>query len=522
MPTTSRGLLLPIALATVSALLYSWAAIPTAAGAMIAWVAIVPLFMALEKVTAGRAFCIGWVFGLSNMLALAAVMWPVPGIRAQHLLVPAGFLALYPALWAAAVVVARNSLRSTLAQDGVALAAWLVLDHVRANIAILAFPLGSLAQTQVENLPLIQIAAVLGEAAVTFLVLLGNLAIWRLLRGDAPRCWVLRTAPVVATLVFGSVVLTRHPRVPELASVPMAVLHTNFPSFGSARVSEERRDRDTLESLVQLAPIGAHVLVTPETSFVNPSVKPWLQQALQLLADQRQVSLVVGAAQAAKFEAARTAIDAAEPRIRAGVWIFRPGAVAPERYDKFLRVPFSEYLPLSDHVTWPKWLVGVPMQVAQGPGARVYELPARDGAGIRFGAMVCWEGLFAAHARQLTRAGAQVLFQVANEGWFPNTGAGARHNAAVRLRAVENGRWVLIASNAGPSEIIDAQGRVLAHRSAMQGQAWVAHDVEPRTGRTIYSRLGDVLVHACGLACAWAAAVAWSRNSFTPLAREVR
>jgi apolipoprotein N-acyltransferase len=515
MPEASSRSLHVIGLATLSALLYSSAAIPTVTGAAIAWIALVPLLAALEKATAGQAFCAGWGFGLLNMLALATVIVPIPGVGAQHVLAPIAYLAVYPALWAVAVIVARRSLRHTLAQDGVALAAWIVLDHFRSHVANFAFPLGTLAQTQVENLPLIQIAAILGEPGVTFLVLLGNLSIWRLLRRESLRLVALRAAPVIASVVAGSLVLTQHAREPALRTVLMAVLHTTFPSFGRARITEEEQDRATLESLTQQAPSGARVLLTPETSFINLAAKPRLLLALQALADRRDVALVIGVAQAAKFELAHPAGSAVDRRIRAGVWIFHPRAGAPERYDKVLRVPFREYLPLSDHVSWPKWLVGVPMQVIRGPGPRVYELASRAGR-VKLGAMVCWEGLFAAHARKLTTDGAQVLFQVANEGWFANTSAGARHNAAVRLRAVENRRWVVVASNAGPSEIIDANGRVLARRTATHGNGWVSATVEPRTGLTLYARQGDALVYACALACALAAAVAvrtWQRES---------
>jgi len=73
----------------------------------------------------------------------------------------------------------------------------------------------------------------------------------------------------------------------------------------------------------------------------------------------------------------------------------------------------------------------------------------------------------------------------------------------VRLRAVETGRWIVLASNAGPSEIIDANGRVRARSGSAQRNHPVSAGVEPRNGLTFDTRVGDAFVHVCALvACA--------------------
>ena len=381
------------------------------------------------------------------------------------------------------------------------LAAWVVLDHVRATAPVIAFPLGSLAQTQVDNLPLLQAAAVLGEGGVTALVMLGNLLVWRALRAEPARWLALRAVPLIASLAFGSWMLVSSVGPPWAPRISLAALHTNYPSFGNAHVPEGEQDRLSLRALGPLASSGARAVFTPETTFINLAAKPRLMQALQSMADRHEVSLFVGVAQAAKFENA--AAQTLDRRVRAGVWIFRPHVAEPERYDKFLRVPFREYLPLAGTVAWPAWLVGTPADLIEGPGPRVYTIRTRD-AHVAVGAMVCWEGLFSSHARQLARDGAQALFQVSNEGWFAGTSVGARHNAAVRLRAVETGRWIALASNAGPSEIITANGRVLVRSDDDQGDHWVSANVEPRGDLTIYTRVGDAFVHLCALALACA------------------
>jgi apolipoprotein N-acyltransferase len=61
------------------------------------------------------------------------------------------------------------------------------------------------------------------------------------------------------------------------------------------------------------------------------------------------------------------------------------------------------------------------------------------------------------------------------------------------LRAVESDRPVVVASNMGPSEIIDANGRVVARApsSSFFAPAHVTATVHLPSGQTPYRRYGD-------------------------------
>jgi apolipoprotein N-acyltransferase len=69
-----------------------------------------------------------------------------------------------------------------------------------------------------------------------------------------------------------------------------------------------------------------------------------------------------------------------------------------------------------------------------------------------------------------------------------------QHNLASVLRAVENGVPVLLVSNTGPSEVIDAHGRVMARAGRLFEPAVVESRVAPASGGTFYTYFGDVFV----------------------------
>jgi apolipoprotein N-acyltransferase len=64
------------------------------------------------------------------------------------------------------------------------------------------------------------------------------------------------------------------------------------------------------------------------------------------------------------------------------------------------------------------------------------------------------------------------------------------------VRAIETGRPVVRAANAGLSEVVDARGRAIAQGRAAGAPAVLAASI-PRTVDTVYVRTGEVFLPAC-------------------------
>jgi apolipoprotein N-acyltransferase len=177
-------------------------------------------------------------------------------------------------------------------------------------------------------------------------------------------------------------------------------------------------------------------------------------------------------------------------------YVVTAGVPLAAPYRKRRLVPFGEYEPLAEVVSWPRWLVpairsGVPGDPDPAP------LPAGN---VAVGVLICWENLFADLARGAARRGAQVLVQLTNDVWFGRTAASAQHNLASVLRAIENRIPVVTASNTGPSQIVDGAGRVVAAVPHLFAEGYAVATVPLRGHATFYSRAGDWLV-LVALAC---------------------
>jgi apolipoprotein N-acyltransferase len=63
--------------------------------------------------------------------------------------------------------------------------------------------------------------------------------------------------------------------------------------------------------------------------------------------------------------------------------------------------------------------------------------------------------VFPNFVRRFARGGAEVLFNISNDGWFGNSAARQQHLTIVRMRAAENRRWILRSTNDGITGTID-------------------------------------------------------------------
>jgi apolipoprotein N-acyltransferase len=158
------------------------------------------------------------------------------------------------------------------------------------------------------------------------------------------------------------------------------------------------------------------------------------------------------------------------------------------KYDKVNLVPFGEFVP------WPFELVTRKISSEAGD----YHAGTRPVVADRIGTFICYESVFPAYIRQFARDGAQIFFNLSNDAWFGKSAARFQHFEIVRMRAVENRRWVIRSTNNGISAAIDPAGRVAQQEPPYrEATANMTFNYEPST--TFYTRHGDWFIYLCVL-----------------------
>lgn len=193
--------------------------------------------------------------------------------------------------------------------------------------------------------------------------------------------------------------------------------------------------------------------------------------------------------------------------LNSAVLVTAEGRVA-DRYDKIQLVPFGEFVP-----PLFGWVNRVTHEAGDfAPGGRVVVFEA-GGHGV--GAFICYESAFPHLVRQFARAGAEALVNLSNDGYFGRSAAREQHLKLVRMRAMENRRWIVRATNDGITAVIDPAGRVRQRLAPYREAAARARFAWSRE-TTFYTRHGDWFAWGClalGLAACGGGLAAGKRKS---------
>jgi apolipoprotein N-acyltransferase len=411
----------------------------------LAWVALVPLFLAAHGRSPRAAFGLGYVWGI---VALGGVLGWIAAFGVAVWVIASALVAVFPAAALAAVSwVHTERTRPFLFLEIPIM--WTAVEFLRSQ-GPLGFPWALAGESQHRALLVSQIASVTGVYGISFLVVLVNatLAALALRRTALPLAVTGLTLAGVA--LWGSAAL----RDPVPATMTAAVVQPNYATRARWHASSPERDLGVLEDLTgEAAARGATLVVWPETaSPTDIAGDPATEALIRSWVRRDHISLV-----ASSLEGGRTN----------SAFSFAPSGALTGHYDKVRLVPFAE---LGD---------------SPGRGPVILPTPA---AGL--GVAICFESIFPEIARRDVLDGASVLAVLTNDAWFDGGAAPAQHAAIAPFRAIEEGRYLLRAANSGWSQIIDPRGRVLG--SLLGARGVLTARIAPLHGLTPYARAGDV------------------------------
>jgi apolipoprotein N-acyltransferase len=168
------------------------------------------------------------------------------------------------------------------------------------------------------------------------------------------------------------------------------------------------------------------------------------------------------------------------------------------RYDKIHLVPWGEYVPYPKVFFFAKKLAGKVSAFTPGRDRKIFHLADSKGAMHRYGIFICYEAVFGDEIRQFAKNGAEVFVTGSDDGWYGDTSAPWQHLNMLRMRAIENQRWILRGTNDGVTAAIDPYGRVRQSIARHKIDALPA-EFGYRDDITFYSEHGDVFAWLCAI-----------------------
>jgi apolipoprotein N-acyltransferase len=440
------------------------------------WVVLLPLAVAAVTVLAVRAprlrsgFWVGFVFGTAFMLVLLPWL-QVIGVYAW---IP---LAVLEGLFYGLAGLATRAVVRLPWWPVWAATAWVAVEALRAVVPFGGFPWGRLSFA-VEDTPVAAAFAYVGAPGTTFLVaLLGTTLAWAVLHGRRAPVRAVAGVAVAGVLACLASVLPWQPPA-DVPRATVAAVQGNVPGEGLDAFSERRA---VLDNHVD-ATFGLAARVDAGKA-PRPDLVVWPENSSDIdpYADPSAAAAIGGAARAVGAPLLMGAVvgDRVEQGWfnRAIVWSAegRPGRY----YDKTHPVPFGEYIPLRSLLA-PRIpaLSQIPSDMVRGTRPGVLKVgPASAGV------LMCFEVAYDGLLRGLVDDGADVVVVPTNNATYTGTGQIEQQFAMSRLRAIETGRWVVVASTNGISGIVAPDGHVV-ERAPSRQRAVLEHQVGLITART--------------------------------------
>ena len=428
-------------------------------------------------------------------------------------------LGLYFGIFGLGLVVVRRATGSTRVALAVAPFLWVGLDLAAARIT--SVPWDQLGYSQIDNALINQLAPFTGVYGITFVLvavnalLAGGLIVERGSKSRFAGRWGWAGCGAVLLISGFAGVFVPAPNTEPTATAVLIQPNldvgagNNWPGpewdrhiAEFTRLAEEEC-KTYIDGIPQTGAPTGEIICPPYPT--HPDLVVWPESPAPFIEDDASFKLAmhsIALATQAPLVVGGIGVDFSREE---NAWneynsgfIFDADGKLAGRYDKIHLVPFGEYIPFQNLLTFAHKLTGRVSSFTRGTDHRVFLLDTQNGGRHRYGVFICYEAVFADEVRQLARNGAEVLVNISDDGWYGDTSAPWQHLNMARMRAVENRRWLLRDTNTGVTAVIDPYGRVRESIPRHQVDALPA-EFGFRDGITFYTAHGDVFAWLCAI-----------------------
>jgi apolipoprotein N-acyltransferase len=374
---------------------------------------------------------------------------------------------------------------------------WVAVELARTRVT--GFPWNLLGTAQVDNISLSRITIWTGVYGVSFEIMLVNVAVAAAFLVPRKKRGTLLIASLTAAAVLQAGRLVDAPAL--TANHAALLVQENIPANANwTRDTFERTLRELSDLSVRAAaasspgpadsaPDKIDLIVWPESPAPFFTSDPLFRDPVSRMASEAHSWIVTGAI----GNAPATQSRGLGSQVFNSAALINPNGDWTARYNKVHLVPFGEYLPFPRLFAFAG---GLTKEVGEfGVGTSRAPL---DAGGARLGIFICYESVFPGEVRQFANQGAQVFVNLSNDGWYGDSGAYAQHLNQTRMRAIENQRWILSATNTGVTASIDPYGRTVARLPRKERGALVA-PYALTSVTTFYTRHGDWFAWLCAI-----------------------
>lgn len=435
----------------------------------------------LPEMTGKRAFFIGHAYGTG--LFCVGAFWLYTSIHVYG----------NTPVWLALIMIALMGLGMGLFHGFLALifnrmlgrqplsfaALWILQEWMKTWL-FTGFPWLFVGYAFTEQYWLSSLAPIAGVFAVSFLAVLLAASIVELLRRRGGYMIVS-----IALLVISTSLWLMNPQWTKPKGTPnlsVSLIQGNIPQ-DLKWLTEFQVETLNIYATLTSTEWGRDIVLWPESSIPMFQTEAWgFINEMVKIANETNTTWVTGIPY--KDEAAfDPSTDKYPPFYNSVIAL---GAEAEGLYKKQRLVPFGEYIPFEGVLDILPDLAGSQDIMSYSRGSEQQSpLQVR---GHSLGSAVCYEVAYPDTTRK-NAIGTDFLLTISNDAWFGTSAGPLQHLQMVQMRALENGRWFMRATNTGVTAIIDHKGRIV-ERAPQFERTVLRGEVQARVGNTPFMRFG--------------------------------
>ncbi len=472
----------------------------------IAWIALVPLFISINK---SKGFKESFLYGfISGLIFYAGILyWIVYTVHVFGnlpyyisifaLLLLSSYLALYIGFFAGfAKIVINPAIKNTkFNKYFVSLSfilvpsCWVFFEYLKSTL-LTGFPWENMGFSQYLNIPFIQISNIVGVFGLSFIIVLINFIIFHFIfyknitKKQAAVEFLFALSIVILVVAYGYFnIYSVKKSLSGRKSYRVATIQGNIGMFQKWKITKKRTTRIYLNLTKKAMLYKPYLVLWPETSLPYIiSAYPAYWNKVMNFTEKNKIDLIFGAIGARFY-------DYKEHYYNRDYMFTRTGRYS--YYDKHHLVPFGEYIPLRHQLPFLAHILRGAGIGNFTPGEKFRIL---KGGKIKAGSMICYEAYFDSLVRHFSKDGANLYISITDDTWYGKTAAPYQDMSMTVFSAVENDRYVARAGNSGISGIISPTGSIIAETGIFK-RTFLIGNVKLINHKTFFAVYGNIFAH---------------------------
>ncbi len=322
---------------------------------------------------------------------------------------------------------------------------WVIFEFLRSTL-FTGLPWNLIGYSWSWSLSFSQTVSILGIYGIGLLTVFSSVCLFTFIFNNKKKLYFLIAFAIISSLyLYGFSRIINHQLV--YSDNEIRIIHTYF----------DQQEKWTRDSIIQTKNLGSLDLVTvfPETSLGFDENKPenWIVGYIRKDQDNFYNSLSY------------------------------KGFI----YDKKILVPFGEYFPLSELISYlfPKNLF-TQNDLTKGKKNQIFT--------TEISPLICYEAIFPSFVRRSISSDTNLLVNISNDGWFGTFSGPKQHFVHAQFRSIELGIPMVRSSNKGISGLISPIGEVINVTNSSKN-TFLDMKIPKKLETTVYKEFGNLFTY---------------------------